>query len=264
MKYIILLSAFLILGWSSGKKKEFDIKAAQKNLVQVKENLYASKTEVSNFQYASFLNYLKRNNKTKEYELAKIDSTKWREGLSFNEPFVTHYHAHPAYSGYPVVNISYEGATMFCEWLTETYNKAEKRKYKKVVFRLPTEEEWVIAAKGGNPAAIYPWEGSELRDKRGMSRCNAIREKGDTMGTAGFLNDGADITATVVSYQPNKIGLYNMSGNVAEMLLEKGRTKGGSWLDDMEAMKIESNGKYATFTNPAPAVGFRYFMEVKE
>ena len=55
-----------------------------------------------------------------------------------------------------------------------------------------------------------------------------------------------------------------MSGNVAEMLLEKGKTKGGSWQDSEEAMKIENDGKYGTYDTPRPTIGFRYFMEVIE
>jgi formylglycine-generating enzyme required for sulfatase activity len=84
------------------------------------------------------------------------------------------------------------------------------------------------------------------------------------MGVAGFNNDNADITAPVKSYEPNTFGLYNMSGNVAEMLFEKGKTKGGSWLDSAEAMKIASNGKFAQYSQPCPAIGFRVFMEVLE
>jgi formylglycine-generating enzyme required for sulfatase activity len=36
------------------------------------------------------------------------------------------------------------------------------------------------------------------------------------MGTGGYLNDKADITAPVRSYLPNDFGLYNMAGNVNE------------------------------------------------
>jgi formylglycine-generating enzyme required for sulfatase activity len=36
------------------------------------------------------------------------------------------------------------------------------------------------------------------------------------MGTGGYLNDKADITAPTRSYMPNDFGLYNMAGNVNE------------------------------------------------
>ena len=45
---------------------------------------------------------------------------------------------------------------------------------------------------------------------------NFKRGDGDNMGTGGYLNDKADITAPVRSYVPNDFGLYNMAGNVNE------------------------------------------------
>ena len=55
-----------------------------------------------------------------------------------------------------------------------------------------------------------------------------------------------------------------MSGNVAEMIAEKGKTMGGSWLDEADAMKIEGLGKFATFSNPMPTIGFRFVMVIIE
>ena len=45
---------------------------------------------------------------------------------------------------------------------------------------------------------------------------NFTRGRGDLMGMAGSLNDNADITAPVTSYEPNDFGLYCMAGNVNE------------------------------------------------
>jgi formylglycine-generating enzyme required for sulfatase activity len=144
------------------------------------------------------------------------------------------------------------------------YNSNEKRKFKKVKFRLPTDMEWITAAKGGNPAAIYPWEGGELRTSKGLYRCNFKRTVEDSIAVTGKLKDNADVTAPVQSYWPNESGIYNMSGNVAEMLAEKGQTKGGSWQDTAEAMKIGGDGKFASFENPMPTIGFRYCMDLLE
>ena len=56
----------------------------------------------------------------------------------------------------------------------------------------------------------------ENQEFQGAIRANFVRGRGDYMGVAGALNDGADVTAPVESYWPNDYGLYNMSGNVAE------------------------------------------------
>jgi|SRR5690554_1380513 len=262
LTFTILL--FTIGLFLQAQPSDFDIKATQKTLAKINDSLYASKTEVTNKQYTTFLNLLKQDNQTDKYITAKIDSAKWSDKHTYNEPYVQYYHTHPAYADYPVVNISYEGATLFCEWLTEQYNSNDKRKFKKVKFRLPTKDEWITAAKGGNPTATYPWDGKDLQTKNGSFHCNFKRAASDTLGIAGKMNDNADITAPVQSYWPNKYGLYNMSGNVAEMLADKGHTKGGSWLDTAEAMKIDGKSKYSSFDSPKPTIGFRYFMEVIE
>lgn len=260
----IILILFTQLNSFSQNEKDFPTNPnfIKKNSSKINESLYASKIEVSNKNYQCFLQNLKQNGDKEKLKSAYIDSLQW-QGEFYHKPFVIHYHTHQSYQDYPVVNISYEGANLYCDWLTVNYNSNPKRKFEKVVFRLPTEKEWVNAAKGGDTSAIYPWIGDSLTTEKGLFRAN-FRRSDKAESELSEQNSTHDLIAPVYAYWPNKFDLYNMGGNVAEMVQEKGVSKGGSFLDYSDKLKIESRGSYDSKSSNQVSLGFRWFMEIIE
>jgi gliding motility-associated lipoprotein GldJ len=274
-------------------------------------SFYMDETEVSNLDYREYLFYLQRvypANREK-YLSALPDTLVWREKLAYNEPYVTNYLRHPAYSEYPVVGVSWKQADAYAKWRTDRVN--EKILINKGIisddntqtgqnvfttesylaglyqgvegkdplqdaagtnrkvrwedglllpdYRLPTEAEWEYAALGlvGNTEdellanrKLYPWNGNYLRDDskktKGQMLANYTRGRGDLMGMAGSLNDNADITAPVTSYNPNDYGLYCMAGNVNEWVYDVYRPLSSDDVAEFQPFRGNTYTKYRT------------------
>lgn len=270
----VLLSLLFISFTSMSKKKEsfkneftyipsgtFDY-----NNKQISVNaFYMLKGEVTNKQYRTFLKDLKEKNREKDYQLALPDTTQWNSVSVLNKPMVNLYFNHPSYDNYPVVNITKKGAQLYCVWLT----KEMRKKYPKQNFndfRLPTKAEWVYAAKADHKNAPYPWGNASLTNSKGCYLANykligdeniRIDENNNLIVVQPIVNNkmyNTSYTVSVWSYFPNKFGLYNMSGNVAEMVAEEDVAMGGSWNDPGFDIQVTSEKE---FKSPKLTVGFR-------
>ncbi len=94
-------------------------------------------------------------------------------------------------ANYPVINISWYDATAYANCLSIQTG------YK---YRLPTEAEWEYAARAGMNTQ-YSW-GNKISSNRANCRDCGSLPKNQIM--------------PVNSFKPNRFGLYNMQGNVAE------------------------------------------------
>ncbi|MFN0069142.1 MAG: CHAT domain-containing protein [Limisphaerales bacterium] len=150
---------------------------------------------------------------------------------------------------HPVVNVSWEDAKRFCEWLTR-HEQAAGRLAASQSYRLPTDAEWSWAVgigdreDGGTPkdkdeklAGVYPW-GTQWPPlaKAGNFADGTAKEKFPDRTTIADYRDGFATTAPVGSFAANPHGLHDLSGNVWEWCEDwyDGERKyrvlrGGSW-----------------------------------
>uniref|UniRef100_A0A1A7Z437 Inactive C-alpha-formylglycine-generating enzyme 2 n=1 Tax=Iconisemion striatum TaxID=60296 RepID=A0A1A7Z437_9TELE len=120
---------------------------------------------------------------------------------------------------FPVVQVSWNDAQAFCRWKGN---------------RLPTEEEWEWAARGGLQGRTYPW-GSKFQP----NRTNLWQGKFPDVDSA---EDGYHGTSPVKAFPPqNSYGLYDMMGNTWEWTSTRFPAKqptyvlrGGSWIDTVD------------------------------
>lgn len=226
-------------------------------------SFYLFKTELTNLQYLEFIVDLERNGFHDKAEKVQLKKGNWN-----NEPFQKTYHDHPAYHEYPVVNVDHTSAKAYCSWLEQKLVENYNIDPSKITVRLPTKEEWMYAAQGGKNHAPYPWGGYYLRNAKDRYLANFDSNIGE--GTISYdqetesyvvvnpLQQIANAPAPVDSYIPNDFGLYNMSGNVAEMVLDPNIAKGGSWNSTGYDVRIASE---YTYDEANPYVGFRPLVQ---
>lgn len=245
----------------------------EKDTVSV-QGFFMMKGEVTNMNYLEYLYSLKTADRMEEYTAALPDTLVWRTPLAYGEPYVEYYFRHPAYRDYPVVGVSKAQAEKYCEWLTEVWR--QKTGNNELVFRLPARAEFLRAANGSATHRPYAWDGCYMRNSKGDVLCNHLAfdntcitrdpETGEfkiiPYPFDNFLQGQYnDITAPSQSYWPNEFGLFNLNGNVSEMVAEDGITVGGNWNSPGYDVRNQST---EVFTKVSSKVGFRPVMTFVE
>jgi formylglycine-generating enzyme required for sulfatase activity len=107
-----------------------------------------------------------------------------------------------------VVNVSWNDAMAFCEWLSRKDGK---------IYRLSTEAEWECACRAGTKTRYLCGDDPEGLAAVGNVADGTLKEKHPNWPyTTIEARDGCVYAAPVGRYNPNAWGLYDMHGNVWE------------------------------------------------
>lgn len=133
---------------------------------------------------------------------------------SYNEPFTLKYFAHAAFDDYPVVGVTWKQANAFCHWRSnlKAFKGSRLKEIPAHEYRLPTEAEWEIAARGGMHNNMYPWGSYYTRNVDGCFVANFKPLRGNYVADSPTTS----LTMKVGEFDPNPYGVYDMAGNVAE------------------------------------------------
>jgi formylglycine-generating enzyme required for sulfatase activity len=103
----------------------------------------------------------------------------------------------------PVMNVSFDDAQAYVQWLAARTGKR---------YRLPSEAEWEYAARAGT-STPYWWGDAASHDSAnyGSDVCCSGLAVGADRWTA---------TSPVGSFPPNAFGLYDMNGNVMQLVAD--------------------------------------------
>ena len=157
---------------------------------------------------------------------------------------------------WPVVNVSVDDALNFAKW---------RSKRDSVTYRLPTEDEWEYAARGGDQDYLYPWGNKWEANRAVMSEAfpkavGSFPEGNNRWGVSDLIGNVWEWTSTSFSFYPGN--------NDSELPPEYSTwivKRGGSFLS---APSDKDNPITATYRDFAPGtlkhatIGFRLARSV--
>ena len=252
--WIFGLIAIAFAGCHTTKSIVYGTGRLSKNYVRLNDTLYACQTELTNGEYKDFL-FAIQNSDSALFRSCMVDTNAWNTDTDALQAHLSkNYFQHVAFKHYPVCCISWQAANEYCKWLTLHKNASGRQP--KILFRLPTENEWLLLAEKPDKDGLdttYPnaFDIQTQHYQFNFSNNDSITHQ---------AKDGGYFTVDVNAYWANKKGILNLQGNVAEMISDSTICKGGSWNDNLKDCSVYARKHY---TLPNTAAGLRVFAVVR-
>ncbi|MEZ5464602.1 MAG: SUMF1/EgtB/PvdO family nonheme iron enzyme [Lysobacteraceae bacterium] len=158
-------------------------------------------------------------------------------------------------SNLPVIHVSWVDAKAYAEWLSEQTGKT---------YRLPSESEFEYALRAGTTTR-YPWGDGDPTRVVGNLTGDGDRSASRRNWVNAFkrYDDGFWGPAPVRSFEANRFGLYDMSGNVSEWVedcwhdsYQRAPADGSAWVNPGCVQHVIRGGSWASAPDQTRS-GFR-------
>jgi formylglycine-generating enzyme required for sulfatase activity len=171
-----------------------------------------------------------------------------RSGALRDDPSATwqdDYAGHKAADNLPVVNISWNDARSYVEWLAKRTGKH---------YRLPSEAEFEYALRGGTSTRYWWGDGKPASEVENLTG-SGDRSRSGRRWSHSFrgYRDGYWGPAPVMSFAVNPFGLYDINGNVSEWVADcwhdsylRAPTDGSAWLNPGCAAHVVRGGSWGS------------------
>ncbi len=209
--FIILLLSFLVACSKASKVEDVEVvenfnKDAIGKMVEIPEKNYLiDATEITVKQFDECVKA--RKCQTKNFESINL-SHRWYKYCNYGTKNINR----------PMNCINWYGADEYCKWAGK---------------RLPTDDEWSFAAKGGKE---YKFSGSDNPDDVAWYFKNGGDKELITEWSLDAMKTNNNRTHVVAAKKPNDFGIYDMSGNVWEW--------SSNWVDDKKDRKAAWGGGF--------------------
>lgn len=226
---VLIEGGTFTMGWNKGNEQKGE------HTVTV-QSFYLDKYEVTNAEYAEFI---KETGKPAPTIDSSVKGSYWEPWNGKNPP--------AGRERWPVANVSPKDVEAFAAWLSNR---------DRVVYRLPTEEEWEFAARNGSKDSMFPW-GNSWEEGRAN-----INEKKSPVDVGSF------------PWGATQTGVQDMVGNVWEWTSSKPRfydntrpdvknarvQRGGSFFEKINSDEFNNATDRSWFGDENfkfPTIGFR-------